>query len=80
MSYLLSILDPGEKHQKTYSVPLVKDIREYVEIVRRLTIAHYEEARLYWTKALNDDFFADNNEINMYTISELKKLIVKYTK
>jgi len=80
MGYLISLLDPGKIHCANYTIPLVKDIREYVELVRRLTIPHFEEARLYWTEALNDQYFSGDNEINVYTVSKLKSLIEKYAK
>lgn len=79
MGYLLSLLDPGNIHRKDYNIPLVKDIREYVEILRRLTIPHYEEARVYWTEASNDNFFNDDNEISAYSVSRLKELLDMYS-
>ena len=45
---LLAFLDPGEVIASTYHGPDLKDMREFVEIIRRLHVPYYEEARLYW--------------------------------
>jgi hypothetical protein len=51
MATLLPFLDEGEFHQTIYRGSLAKNMREFVEIMRRLTIKYYEEARLY----MNDE-------------------------
>ena len=43
---LLSFIDPGPKQEPKYTGPGVKDLRAYIEFMRRLTIPYYEDARL----------------------------------
>ena len=38
-----------------------RDIKEFTEMLRRLYIPNYEEARQYWSQARNEGFF-DGNE------------------
>ena len=49
-----------------------------MELVRRLTIPHYEEARLYWDKAKQNGFFEGANEIWVYLPNNLRDLIQEY--
>lgn len=56
----------------------VRDVREFVEFARRLTIPHYEEARKYWSSANSDGFFYGGNEIWIYLPQTLKSLIERY--
>ncbi len=79
MPKLLSFLDLGPYHDpEGKSVPGVKDLREFVELMRRLTIPYYEEARLHWAKAKAEGFFADANEVWIYMPKTLKALIEHY--
>lgn len=78
MGYLLSFLDEGPYHNPNYPGPCTKDMREFIEIVRRLTIPYYEEARLYWNKALADGFFEGANPVWIYQTETLKLLIERY--
>jgi hypothetical protein len=78
MAKILKFLDIGSIHDPDYKGTSITDLREYVEIVRRLTIPHYEEARKYWAEALEDGFFQDANEISVYGINNLKQLISIY--
>jgi hypothetical protein len=75
---LLVFLDVGPYHEPEYRGIKVKDMREFLEFVRRLTVPYYEEARLYWEKAICDDFFYDFNPVYIYTSSSLKEVIEKY--
>ena len=64
---VLSFLDPGPFHVPEYRGPRVADLREFAEIMRRLFVPYYEEARQYWDRARADDFFADDpNELWPY--------------
>jgi hypothetical protein len=56
----------------------VTSLVEYAEVVRRLTIPHYEEAWLFWKKAMADGFFYGAHEISQYTHYKLKRLINQY--
>ena len=78
MAHILGLLDIGPYHQKEYKGPTVKDMREYVEFVRRLTIPHYEEARKYWDEAVRDGYFGDSNEVRIYGADFLQGLIERY--
>lgn len=78
MSRLLSFLDAGPYHEPDYKGPRVRDLRGFVEIVRRLTIPYYEEARLYWGRALADGFFEGANPVWIYLPETLKSLIERY--
>lgn len=71
-------LDPGQHHEPKFAGPHVKDVREWVELARRLTIPYYEQARLYWSRAEADGFLADENEISIYSEVVLKDLIKEY--
>lgn len=79
MAHILKFLDVGPYHEQNYEGPYIKDMREYVEIIRRLTIPYYEEARLYWSQALEDGYFDDANEVWMYKTDNLKQLIGLYS-
>lgn len=78
MAHILSFLDIGPLHQPKYKGTDLRDLREFVEIMRRLTIPHYEEARLYWDDAKADGYFSDSNEIWPYGIETLQEIISKY--
>ena len=78
MAELLSFIDPGPKEEPKYTGPGVKDLREYLEFMRRLTIPHYEEARLYWPQAIRDNFFDGGSETFVYDPVNLKRLIGEY--
>ncbi len=75
---LLSLIDFGPYHNQDYICPSIKNFREFVEIFRRLHIPYYEEARLYWEKALEDNYFESANEIWIYLPENLENLIKKY--
>ncbi|MBA4316776.1 MAG: hypothetical protein C0412_00090 [Flavobacterium sp.] len=50
----------------------------FFEIIRRLQIPYYEEARAYFNKANEQGVFSDVNEKDMYTPEFLQMLITKY--
>jgi hypothetical protein len=56
----------------------VKDIWEFAELVRRLTIPYYEEARQYWNRAETDGVFDGANEVSPYTQRTLRHVIDTY--
>lgn len=76
--HLYSNLDPGEAFVTSDKLPLVTNMREYVEIMRRLSIPFYEEARSYWSEAKNDGYFQGANELWTYLPRTLKALIEQY--
>ncbi len=76
--YLLSFLDVGPLLMRTYKGPRVKNVREFVEFMRRLTVPYYEEARLYFEKLHTDEDFVLDDSI--YHQENLIKIIQKYGK
>jgi len=78
--HLLSFLDLGRYIMKDedYKGPRVKSMREFVEILRRLTLPYYEEARLYFDQARADDELDIANVDYIYYPEELKRLIGLY--
>lgn len=75
---VLSMIDPGVYHSPTYRGPEVSDIREWVEIFRRLFVPYYEEARLYWQQALAENYFDSFNEVYIYQPETLRRLIERF--
>jgi hypothetical protein len=78
MAQLLRFIDVGKHHEPVFSGPHATDLREWSELARRLTIPHYEQARLYWDLAQSGGYFQDANEILIYTEKFLKELIEQY--
>ena len=54
------------------------DIEGLVEVIRRLHIPQYEEARAYWRQATDDGFFDGANEHFPYIQSTLETLLDEY--
>lgn len=75
---LLALIDPGQHKRKVLDKPYVSNIRKWVELVRRLHVPYYEEARRYWKRAEQDGFFIDANEAWPYLPKHLKMLIEEY--
>jgi hypothetical protein len=75
---LLRFLDEGPYHEPDYKGPSVENLREYVELLRRLTIPYYEEARLYWHEAMEFGFFEGENPISLYDPNTMKRLIMSF--
>jgi hypothetical protein len=75
---ITSFLDTGPYHQENYKGPEVSDLREFTELIRRVQIPYYEEARFYWDEAQKDGFFDSMNQVLLYLPETLKKLIDKY--
>lgn len=78
MANILRFLDIGPYHDPDNKGSRIVDIREYVEIVRRFTIAYYEEARQYWDEAQSDGYFDGGNELWIYEVDNLKRLVERY--
>ena len=56
----------------------VVDVKEYAELLRRIKMPHFEEARLYFQKAKADHFFAPDDREYMFDKNKLKLLIEEY--
>ncbi len=75
---LLSLVDVGRYHNVDNDVD-TSDIVGWCDIVRRLHTPYYEEARLYWNRAIAEGYFDDINEVGIYRPGYLKKLIEYYS-
>lgn len=75
---LLDRLDRGSEIDRNYIGVSIEDFREYVLLIKRLTIPHYEEAKQYWEKATNDQFFNDISEYKYFFKETLVELITQY--
>lgn len=78
MAHIFSLIDVGPYHNPEFDGPIVKNIREFVEFARRLTIPYFEEARKFWPNALEDGYFSGENEVSIYSPDFLKRLIERY--
>ena len=78
---LLSFMDMGKTMipDVDYTGPRIDNFREYTDLLRRLFLPYYEEARYYWQNAENDGEFTETNEVTMYQEWKLKEIIEKYT-
>jgi hypothetical protein len=77
IAHLLTFLDAGYIDPDD-SGPQVKSTRELTELIRRLAIPHYEEARLYWSEAVNAGFFEGANEMSPYRRETLLAIIENF--
>lgn len=80
MAYLLKFIDMGRYHDPDKKKIAKVNISEYVELVRRLTINYYEEARAYWDEAISDGSIDEDNIITNYSVDFLKGIVDKYSK
>ena len=78
--HLLSFLDLGKYANKKYEGPQVKDIREFVDFMKRLTVPYYEEARQYFDQANKDVEFHERLNVGIYGPEFLKNVIQKFGK
>lgn len=80
LPHLLCLLDEGVHiglGPDCHSCPQVKDIGEWMELIRRLQVPYYEEARQYFDGACEDGHF-DGEYGNIFRPKELKYIIDKY--
>ena len=75
MANTIALLDPGTAIQPDFDEPDVRDVREWVELFRRLHLPNYEEARLKWSLARAEGYFADANQVSAYTQEALQEII-----
>lgn len=77
--YLASFLDLGFMHDPENNIGCrVVDFKEYAELMRRLTIQNYEEARLHLTNALHDCVIGDESDITLFRPDTLERIIDEY--
>ena len=75
---LLSFLDWGPYVKPEYEGPRVKDLREFIEFMRRLTVPYYEEARMFFKEALADGDLDPSSVDMIYDPEDLKRIVEKY--
>lgn len=76
LAHLLAILDPGPiVDPKGQSIPDVEDVRAWVEVVRRLLIPQYEEARPFIQIGMRNGYYEGTNEVAPYNQDELAGVI-----
>ena len=75
---LLSFLDWGPYVIPEYKGPRVKDIREFIEFMRRLTVPYYEEARMFFKEALADGDLDPSSVGMIYDPEDLKRIVDKH--
>jgi len=76
--YLNYMLHPGKFSYPDLDQTLVRSITEYVEFIKRLTIPYYEQGRLFFQKALEDELIERTDEYNLHKPEFLKWLIDRY--
>jgi hypothetical protein len=65
---------------REYRGPEAADLRELTEIMRRLLVTYYEEARQYWPDARDAGLLQDENEVSAYMPSTSNRLIERYVR
>ena len=78
--YLLSLVDPGEHFVQTLEQPYVSDFRGWTEIVKRLQIPYYEEARQHFGQMEAEGYMSDANEVSLYLPETLQDIIRRYSR
>ena len=56
----------------------IADLGQFLDVVRRLHVPHYEEARQYWGAAEDDSFFTSRNPSSVYMQDTLAAVIEEY--
>lgn len=69
-------LKPGPESPRT--TPNVADLDEYVDLIRRLQVPYYEEARRRFQHPDLQDNTSDWNEVSPYLTEELQGFIRRY--
>ncbi len=67
------VLDPVGRH-----MPGTPELRSFVDVIRRLHIPYYEEARLYFEAAVSEGYFSDQNEVSIFVPETCKAIIERY--
>jgi len=78
LTTLLSMIHPGKRHMPDSNEVQIENPVEFLEVVRRLHIPYFEEARLYWSNAQEHGFFDGANEVWLYLPNTLKNIIDKF--
>lgn len=75
---LTSWIDPGKEFARSFHASGVKDLREWVVVMRRLHVPFYEEARFFFSQAHSDDNMGGSNELLFYSPKGLQKILLEY--
>ena len=75
---LLWFIDRGPLLDKDKAGPMLRDEREWAELVRRLTIPYYEEARFYLRDAYNDGELEGLDANVLYHPNTLKWIVKRH--
>lgn len=78
MAYLLSFLSHGKAIRKNGNS--IKDLDEFIDVIRRIQTPYYEEARRYFHTEKTQSLIEGCNEYYPYTQKILKKIIEINTK
>lgn len=76
LATLLALLAPGRSAGSRDGG--VASLDEWAELVRRLHVAYYEEARQYWADAEADHFFAEPEQQAPYSQATLVRILERY--
>lgn len=79
LNLLLSKIDCGIYFNQSYLKPGVGNFRSFTEILRRLYLPYYEEARQYFVRAKKSDEFGDVNEVDFFDPENMKRIIIQYS-
>jgi hypothetical protein len=76
---LLSMMDVGAYHDPdARHIGGVTDVRNWVEVFRRLHVPYYEEARLHFKKARANGDLDGVNEVALYLPDTLRQIVEDY--
>jgi hypothetical protein len=79
LNQLLSLLDRGAALDPDGKyLNGVRDVRGYVELLRRVQVPYYEEARRYFKRAREEQYIEDNGS-EMFPEEQLVRIVSKYT-
>jgi hypothetical protein len=75
---LTSWIDPGKEFVRSFDGPGVKELREWVVLLRRLHVPFYEEARFFFQQAHRDDNLGGSNDFLFYSPKGLQEILREY--
>ncbi len=76
LAMLLTLVAPGGRTGNREDG--VESLEEWSDLVRRLHLPYYEEARQYWPEAETDGYFAHPNSPEFYNQTMLRDILVQY--
>jgi hypothetical protein len=74
----ISMLDPrpqGESVRRTQ----IKNVYDLAEVMRRLFLVNYEEARQHWQEAIDAGFFEGANEYAVESPQRLRDIVERFS-